>query len=260
MHLMLWFGSNIMAYHEFNTNVIATLKCDAVERAVQQAPATHYGQYHSAASYPLCVSPACCTMQNPLVWSTAVAVLLSALGSAALLDPSSPLALKHLAFLEALLGWFAQTTAPLTLFTTGLWMHSNSQQQQQQRQHQGHANTNSATSSSSSERKPVQSLSYGSQEVAWSEVFVHLLLRATVAPALMVVVCRLMGFTGDLAHALVILALLPVAQTAFVVCKQAETGMAAVSVMLVASLFMMLPQLMVVLAVLERLGVLAGEA
>jgi predicted permease len=203
-------------------------------------------------------------MQNPLVWSTAVAVLLSALGSAALLDPSSPLSLKHLAFLEALLGWFAQTTAPLTLFTTGLWMYSNSQQQQQQQQQQRHnqgqaSNSTSSSSSSSSERKAVHTLPYGSQEVAWSEVFVYLLLRATVAPGLMVVVCHLMGFRGDLAHALVILSLLPVAQTAFVVCKQAETGMAAVSVMLVASLFMMLPQLMVVLAVLERLGALTGE-
>jgi hypothetical protein len=34
--------------------------------------------------------------------------------------------------------------------------------------------------------------------------------------------------------------------------------MAAVSFMLVASLFMMLPQLMVVLAVLERLGLLSA--
>jgi predicted permease len=67
-----------------------------------------------------------------------------------------------------------------------------------------------------------------------------------------------MGFEGGLAYALVILSLLPVAQTAFVVCKQAEAGMAAVSLMLVASLFMMLPQLMLVLALLESMGVFPG--
>ncbi|KAF6250627.1 hypothetical protein COO60DRAFT_1570276 [Scenedesmus sp. NREL 46B-D3] len=88
-------------------------------------------------------------------------------------------------------------------------------------------------------------------------MWMYLLARATLAPGFMVLVCWLMGFRGDLAHALVILALLPVAQTAFVVCKQAETGTHAVSVMMVASLLLMLPQLMVLLALLERLGVLS---
>ena len=99
---------------------------------------------------------------------------------------------------------------------------------------------------------------YGSRDIAWRDVVVYLALRGTVAPALMVWVCWLMGFEGGLAYALVILSLLPVAQTAFVVCKQAETGMAAVSLMLVASLFMMLPQLMLVLALLESMGVFPG--
>lgn len=198
--------------------------------------------------------------QNPLVWSTAIAVLLSALGSAALLDPSSPLALKHLAFLEALLGWFAQTTAPLTLFTTGLWMYSNQQQQrqqEQQRQQRQPAPHSNGLVGDHHSSVSASAPSFGSRDVAWGDVATQLLLRATVAPLWMVVVCRAMGFRGDLGHALVILALLPVAQTAFVVCKQAETGMAAVSTMLVASLFAMLPQLMIVLALLERLGVLA---
>jgi predicted permease len=208
-------------------------------------------------------------MQNPLVWSTAIAVALSACGSAALLDPSSPLALKHLAFLEALLGWFAQTTPPLTLFTTGLWMYSN--QQQQQRAH-GRAGAPIVSSSSTAELRSgtvgdessvaamgLQGHTYGSRDVAWRDVLTYLGLRATLAPAFMVLVCWVMGFSGDLAHALVILALLPVAQTAFVVCKQAETGMAAVSLMLVASLFMMLPQLMLVLALLEGSGVLSPD-
>jgi len=193
-----------------------------------------------------------------------VAVLLSALGSAALLDPSSPLALKHLAFIDALLGWFAQTTAPLTLFTTGLWMYSNSQQQQHQQQQPAYHSVGTSSKGSTalisgSDGTGMAHSAYGSRTVAWKDVFMYLLLRATLAPALMVLVCRAMGFKGDLAHALVILALLPVAQTAFVVCKQAETGMAAVSAMLVGSLLMMLPQLMVVLAALERLGVLAED-
>jgi predicted permease len=180
--------------------------------------------------------------------------------------------LKHLAFLEALLGWFAQTTAPLTLFTTGLWMYSNQQQQQQQQQ-RAHGQAGAATVSSSTaeprsgtvghslvvEAAGLQG-TYGSRVVAWRDVLTYLGLRATLAPAFMVLVCRVMGFRGDLAHALVILALLPVAQTAFVVCKQAETGMAAVSLMLVASLFMMLPQLMLVLALLEGSGVLSPDA
>jgi len=64
--------------------------------------------------------------QNPLVWSTAVSLLLSYVGSSSVLDPEQPTAWDQLASVEGLLGWFAQTTAPLTLFTTGLWMHSNS--------------------------------------------------------------------------------------------------------------------------------------
>lgn len=84
-----------------------------------------------------------------------------------------------------------------------------------------------------------------------------LLLRATLAPGLMVAVARLMGFTGDLAVALVILSILPVAQTAFVVCKQYETGVHAVTAAMVASLLLMLPQLMGTLALLERWGVFA---
>ncbi|WIA31398.1 hypothetical protein OEZ86_002297 [Tetradesmus obliquus] len=43
--------------------------------------------------------------------------------------------------------------------------------------------------------------------------------------------------------------------TAFVVCKQADTGTHAISVLMVASLLVMLPQLMVLLAVLEWFGV-----
>lgn len=205
--------------------------------------------------------------QNPLVWSTAIAVVLSACGSAAFLDPSSPLALKHLHFLEALLGWFAQTTAPLTLFTTGLWVYSNQQQQQQQAHGQAGAVVASSSTADmrsgmaeSSVAAAVQHGTFGSRDVAWRDVLTYLGLRATLAPAFMVLVCWVMGFSGDLAHALVILALLPVAQTAFVVCKQAETGMAAVSLMLVASLFMMLPQLMLVLALLEGSGVLSADA
>lgn len=203
----------------------------------------------------------CLCLQNPLVWSTAVAVLMSALGSAALLDPSSPLALRHLAFVEALLGWFAQTTAPLTLFTTGLWMYSNSQQRQQDlllRKQAADGSTVSAGDTVGSSAVTRCREAYGSRDVSWRDVVVYLALRGTVAPALMVWVCWLMGFEGGLAYALVILSLLPVAQTAFVVCKQAETGMAAVSFMLVASLFMMLPQLMLVLALLESIGVFPG--
>jgi hypothetical protein len=56
-----------------------------------------------------------------MVWSTAAALLLSCLGSAALLEPSSPAHVRALGFVEPLLAWFAGVTAPVTLFVTGLW-------------------------------------------------------------------------------------------------------------------------------------------
>jgi hypothetical protein len=64
-------------------------------------------------------------LQNPLVWSTGVALLASAAGSSWLLDPASPLAIPQLRFIDKTLAWFASCTAPVTLFTTGLWMESN---------------------------------------------------------------------------------------------------------------------------------------
>jgi predicted permease len=202
--------------------------------------------------------------QNPLVLSTGSALLLSALGSAALLDPASPRAVAQLAFVDALLGWFAQTTAPLTLFTTGLWMHSNSEQQAQARAAQQALPASPLLQLSLLPAAPPGpadasgSGGFGSRAVSRAHVLQWLLLRATAAPALMAAICWCAGFTGDLAHAMVILSLLPVAQTAFVVAKAADTGMAAISVMLVASLLVMLPQLMAVLALLERAGVFGG--
>ena len=84
------------------------------------------------------------------------------------------------------------------------------------------------------------------------QVLLYLVLRATLAPALMVAVAYLLGFQGDLATALVILALLPVAQTAFVVAEQHDAGgAAAVGVAMVASLLLMLPQLMAALKLLQ---------
>lgn len=71
----------------------------------------------------------------------------------------------------------------------------------------------------------------------------------------MALVARLLGFRGDAAAALVVLALLPVAQTAFVVCKQYEAGTHAVTAAMVASLLLMLPQLVMVLALFEAAGV-----
>jgi predicted permease len=81
-----------------------------------------------------------------------------------------------------------------------------------------------------------------------------LVLRATLAPALMALIARLSGFHGDMAVALVILSILPVAQTAFVICKQYETGTHAITAAMVASLLLMLPQLVGTLALLERWG------
>lgn len=186
-------------------------------------------------------------MQNSLVWSTGISLLLSCLGSSVLLDPASPLAIKQLAFLEQMLGWFAVTTAPLTLFTTGLWMYSNSAKQQglqHQQQYRGQLG------------RVQQGLWHmtGDEQLPWRDLVMYMLARATVAPAVMVLLCWLLGFKGDLAHALVILALLPVAQTAFVVCKQHDNGTHAVSCVMVGSLLLMLPQLMLMLAVLEWLG------
>lgn len=82
-----------------------------------------------------------------------------------------------------------------------------------------------------------------------------LALRATLAPAAMVLVARLLGFRGAPAVALVILSVLPVAQTAFVVCKQYDCGTHVVTAAMVASLLMMLPQLMATLALIDWLRV-----
>lgn len=193
---------------------------------------------------------ACCAvdLQNSLVWSTGISLLLSCVGSSAVLDPGSPSSIKQLAFFEQMLQWFAVSTAPLTLFTTGLWMYSNNEKQQQLLEQQHGALLTG--------RHRVARLQQAEQ-LSWKGLAAYLLARATIAPGLMVMLCYLLGCRGDLAHALVILALLPVAQTAFVVCKQHETGMHAVSCVMVGSLLLMLPQLMVMLAVLEHLQVFA---
>jgi predicted permease len=73
----------------------------------------------------------------------------------------------------------------------------------------------------------------------------------------MVLLARLLSFRGELAVALVILSILPVAQTAFVICKQYDTGAGPVTAAMVASLLLMLPQLMGTLGALEAWGVFA---
>lgn len=164
------------------------------------------------------------------------------------------MALQQLSFVDGLLGWFAASTAPLTLFTTGLWIYSNSLQQQQQRQLQKTGQP-SLMQQQHQAAGPVGADQEPQEQLTMRQLWMYLLARATVAPGFMVLVCWVMGFKGDLGRALVILALLPVAQTAFVVCKQADTGTHAISVLMVASLLVMLPQLMVLLAVLEWFGV-----
>jgi predicted permease len=186
------------------------------------------------------------------------------MGSSELLNPSSPAALQQLSFIDGLLGWFAATTAPLTLFTTGLWMYSNSVQQQycvgQLREPsliQWQDRQEGVLVAAQQVAQQQQHQQQWQQQLTWRQLCMYLVARATLAPGFMVLVCWVMGFKGDLAHALVVLALLPVAQTAFVVCKQADVGTYAVSVMMVASLLVMLPQLMVLLALPEWLGVFA---
>lgn len=203
-----------------------------------------------AAAVTAAAAVACLHLQNPLVWSTGISLLLSSFGLTVVLDPDHPMALDQLRFIEALLGWFAMATAPLTLFTTGLWMyghHLKQQRQQKQDEQRGWARVTSHSE---------EQVGGG---ISWWKLAMYLLARATVAPGFMVIVCWLMGFTGDFAHSLVILALLPVAQTAFVVCKQAEMGTHAVSVVMVASLVLMLPQLMAMLGLLDWLRVFAED-
>eukprot|EP00879_Flechtneria_rotunda_P022409 GHRR01023652.1.p1 GENE.GHRR01023652.1~~GHRR01023652.1.p1 ORF type:complete len:212 (+),score=40.15 GHRR01023652.1:40-675(+) len=172
----------------------------------------------------------CFVYQNPLVWSTGLSLLLSSLGSSVLLDPASPLAVHQLAFVEQLLGWFAQTTPPLTLFTTGLWMYNNGWS------------------------KPAKQGAQPASALSWQRLCWYLLARATVAPFMMTLLCWLFGFRGAFAHAMVILALLPVAQTAVMVCKQHDTGTHEVTGVMMASLLLMLPQLLLTLALLEWVG------
>jgi predicted permease len=90
------------------------------------------------------------------------------------------------------------------------------------------------------------------------QVRTTLLLRATLAPLVMVLLARLLGWRGPQATALVILALLPVAQTAFVVAQQYDAaGAQVVSSAMLVSLLLMLPQLLVALGLLQWSGVLA---
>uniref|UniRef100_A0A383WG39 Auxin efflux carrier component n=1 Tax=Tetradesmus obliquus TaxID=3088 RepID=A0A383WG39_TETOB len=234
--------------HAQQEYVLHVGKCTSQQQQ-QQGSSCGAGQdRHSSASLVLSL-----LLKNPLVWSTGLSLLLSCLGSSVLLDPRSPVALQQLSFVDGLLGWFAATTAPLTLFTTGLWMYSNSlQQQQRQAQKKGQP---SLMQQQHQVAGPVGANQEEQEQLTMRQLWMYLLARATVAPGFMVLVCRVMGFKGDLGRALVILALLPVAQTAFVVCKQAETGTHAISVLMVASLLVMLPQLMVLLALLEWFGV-----
>ncbi|KAF8057744.1 SYT2 [Scenedesmus sp. PABB004] len=168
-------------------------------------------------------------LKNPLVWTTGASLALSALGSSALLDPRSPAALAQLAFLEQLLSWFGSATAPLTLFTTGLWMYDNAAQRRQQGQHrlqqqhglqqqqgrQGLAPPQQGGGGGAAERPP-----------SWARLLGCLAARGVLAPAAMAALAWALGVRGDLAAALVILALLPVAQTAFVVAQDAGVGAA----------------------------------
>lgn len=233
--------------HAQQEYVLHVGKCTSQQQ--QQGSSCGAGQErHSSASLVLSL-----LLKNPLVWSTGLSLLLSCLGSSVLLDPRSPVALQQLSFVDGLLGWFAASTAPLTLFTTGLWMYSNSmQQQQRQAQQKGQP---SLMQQQHQAGCPVEANQEPQEQLTMRQLWMYLLARATVAPGFMVLVCWVMGFKGDLGRALVILALLPVAQTAFVVCKQADTGTHAISVLMVASLLVMLPQLMVLLALLEWFGV-----
>ncbi|KAI8471342.1 MAG: hypothetical protein J3K34DRAFT_233772 [Monoraphidium minutum] len=174
----------------------------------------------AAAGAPLAQGPLLMMAQNPMCYSTAAALLLSCLGSAAVLEPSSPGHLRALGWVEPLLRWFAGCTAPVTLFCTGMWAQG-----------------------ADPARRP------DARELA-----TYMALRAMLSPALMVLITRLCGLRGPPAVALVILSILPVAQTAFVICKQYDTGTHLVTAAMVGSLLLMLPQLTATLALLERWG------
>lgn len=211
--------------------------------------------------------------QNPMVWSTAAALALSCLGSSALLDPASPARLALLAPIEPLLAWFAGCAAPVTLFCTGLWAEAQPPGAAPARGEVRRAlfafgavvagtwrrNELTGARSVTDERPRLIrfSLLRNPPHQHSTQVAAYLALRATLCPALMAGLARLLGFRGDAAAALVVLALLPVAQTAFVVCKQYDEGTHAVTALMVASLLAMLPQLVVVLAALEALGAFA---
>lgn len=158
--------------------------------------------------------------RNHLMWTTGGAVLLSLLGTKDRLDPDSRTAVPQLSFVDGSLAWFAGCCVPLTLFSTGMWMHG----------------------------RPLTSASNLAATLAYTT------LRMFVLPCVMVFVNWLLGISGRLAYALVLLSCVPVAQTAFVVSEQYKAGTEAVTSVLSVGLLLMLPHLLLVLAVMKRLG------
>ena len=87
-----------------------------------------------------------------------------------------------------------------------------------------------------------------------TQLVVYLLLKLLILPWLMVLVTAILGIGGTLGKALVLLSVVPVAQTAFVVSEQYEVGTTAVTTVMMAGLLLLLPHLLCVLAVIDLFG------
>ncbi|KAL6754958.1 hypothetical protein V8C86DRAFT_2688507 [Haematococcus lacustris] len=166
-------------------------------------------------------------VKSPLAWSTAAATCLSAAGVQQLLAPDSPHRLAWLDWLGGALAWLAGATVPLTLLSTGMWMHG-------------------------------RMALMASPEVL-RQAIAYLVLKLAVLPWLMVAVTQWMGIGGRQGLALLLLTAVPVGQTAFVLSEQHQQGTEVITVTLIAGLLLLLPHLLCVLAVVQWLGLYAEQ-
>lgn len=62
-------------------------------------------------------------MQNPLLWSLAIALLISISRLGRLLNPASPHFVSGLGWIAGALQWLSNICVPGSLFANGVWMH-----------------------------------------------------------------------------------------------------------------------------------------
>ena len=186
-------------------------------------------------------------------------------------------------WIDGFLGWFARCAAPLSLFATGAWLFLWQQREQQRRQTRrrgrrrrrdggddarakgssdgdGSDDSSSSSSEDDDDDDDEEDSSDASNDPALRRrLAAYLALRATACPAAMALVCAALRVPGrDLRAACVCLSLLPVAQTSFAVARDSgaasRRALATIGAALVASVVLLLPQMVATLWLFDRLG------